>query len=211
VTEVIILFDWSDVVECWLNRQTFCGGNADTRRYHAFNMSLYCHDVNSHVVCRRTNVNSVTDVASDQTPLTKPGLYRINYHLIGRNSRWPEIGPPGVSGGVSRVLSSIVCMNKKLSRRTQRPLGIYTIIKTTSVCGGSSVGDRLAPHGKQIWTSADSTGGFDWGRSVVMAALCNRTGHYIFALWFLLSSFFPRLISAVADWMSAILPHMVWP
>jgi len=22
---------------------------------------------------------------------------------------------------------------------------------------------------------------------------------------------FPRLISAVADWMSAILPHMVWP
>ena len=32
-----------------------------------------------------------------------------------------------------------------------------------------------------------------------------------FALWFLLSSFFPRLISAVADWMSAIFPHMVWP
>jgi len=23
--------------------------------------------------------------------------------------------------------------------------------------------------------------------------------------------FFPRLISAVADWMSAILPHMMWP
>jgi len=45
-----------------------------------------------------------------------------------------------------------------------------------------------------------------------MAALCNRAGHYIFALWFLLSSiFFPRLISAVADWMSTILPHMVWP
>ena len=29
---------------------------------------------------------------------------------------------------------------------------------------------------------------------------------------FLLSSFFiPRLISAVGDWMSTILPHMVWP
>jgi len=24
------------------------------------------------------------------------------------------------------------------------------------------------------------------------------------------SFFFPRLISAVGDWMSAILPHMVW-
>jgi len=26
-----------------------------------------------------------------------------------------------------------------------------------------------------------------------------------------LSIFFPRLISAVADWMSTILPHVVWP
>jgi len=43
-----------------------------------------------------------------------------------------------------------------------------------------------------------------------MVALWNRADHYIFALWFLLS-FFPRLISAIADWMSAILPHMVWP
>jgi len=43
-----------------------------------------------------------------------------------------------------------------------------------------------------------------------MAALWNRTGHYVFALWFLLSSsiFFPRLISAIADWMFAILPHI---
>jgi len=49
-----------------------------------------------------------------------------------------------------------------------------------------------------------------------MAALRSRCGHYIFILWFLLSFFlssisFPRLISAVADWMSTILPHMVWP
>jgi len=29
--------------------------------------------------------------------------------------------------------------------------------------------------------------------------------------FFFLSSFFPRLISTVADWMSTILPHMVWP
>jgi len=47
---------------------------------------------------------------------------------------------------------------------------------------------------------------------IIMAALRSRCGHYIFALWFLLSSIFfiPRLISAVADWMSIILPHMVW-
>jgi len=47
-----------------------------------------------------------------------------------------------------------------------------------------------------------------------MATLYNRAGHYIFALWFPSSSFFylfPRLISEAADWMSIILPHMVWP
>ena len=48
--------------------------------------------------------------------------------------------------------------------------------------------------------------------NVIVAALCrpNRAGHYVFALWFL-SSFFPRLISAVRDWMFTILPHTVWP
>ena len=48
---------------------------------------------------------------------------------------------------------------------------------------------------------------------IVMAALYVIGGHYIFVVGFLLSSFFffPRLISAVADWMSTILRHMVWP
>jgi len=44
-----------------------------------------------------------------------------------------------------------------------------------------------------------------------MAALCNRAGHIYFHP--VVSSsffFFPRLISAVGDWMSTILLHMVW-
>jgi len=45
---------------------------------------------------------------------------------------------------------------------------------------------------------------------IIMAALRSRCGHHIFAMWFL-SVFFPRLISAVADWMSTILLHIVWP
>jgi len=47
---------------------------------------------------------------------------------------------------------------------------------------------------------------------IIMVALWNRADHYIFILSFVLLFllFFPRLISA-ADWMSAILPHMVWP
>jgi len=39
-----------------------------------------------------------------------------------------------------------------------------------------------------------------------MATLWIRAGHYIFAVWFLsFFLFFPRLISAAADWMSTIL------
>jgi len=47
----------------------------------------------------------------------------------------------------------------------------------------------------------------------IMAATRSRHGHYIFALWFgfFFLLFFPHLISAVADWMSTILSHMVWP
>jgi len=48
---------------------------------------------------------------------------------------------------------------------------------------------------------------------LIMVALCNRADHYIFfpviSIFFL--SFFSRLISAVGDWMSTILPHIVWP
>jgi len=49
---------------------------------------------------------------------------------------------------------------------------------------------------------------------VVMVAQCNRADHYIFILFysfFFFLSFFPRLISAVGDWMFTILWHMVWP
>jgi len=48
-----------------------------------------------------------------------------------------------------------------------------------------------------------------------MVVLWHRADNYIFILSFVLSSsfslFFPRLISAAADWMSAIFPHRVWP
>jgi len=52
-------------------------------------------------------------------------------------------------------------------------------------------------------------------RKLFMVTLWNRVDHYIFTLWFLLllllSFFFPCVISTIADWISAILPHMVWP
>ena len=49
--------------------------------------------------------------------------------------------------------------------------------------------------------------------AVFMAALHSRCGHYISGRWFypFSSIFFSRLISAVGNWMSTILPHMMWP
>ena len=47
----------------------------------------------------------------------------------------------------------------------------------------------------------------DVGLGLIVAALRSRCGHYIFVVWFLLlllSSFFPRLISAVAERISTI-------
>jgi len=50
---------------------------------------------------------------------------------------------------------------------------------------------------------------------MIIVALWNREDHYILILLFVLLPsfflFFHRLISAVAEWMSAILAHMVWP
>jgi len=42
----------------------------------------------------------------------------------------------------------------------------------------------------------------EWGRPYIFSCC---------GLFFFLLLFFPRLMSAAADWMSAILPHMVWP
>jgi len=47
-------------------------------------------------------------------------------------------------------------------------------------------------------------------KHLVMVALWYRADHILsFVLSFFF--FFSRIISAVRDWMSAILPHMVWP
>jgi len=48
-------------------------------------------------------------------------------------------------------------------------------------------------------------------RILIMAALWNRAIIFLPCCFFLSSIFFPRLISAAADRMSTILPHMVWP
>ena len=45
----------------------------------------------------------------------------------------------------------------------------------------------------------------------IVALFPDTVNDFIHAVVCSSSSSFPRLISATADWMSAILPHMVWP
>jgi len=73
-------------------------------------------------------------------------------------------------------------------------------------------------EGATVWNFSDFGAAIPLWR-LIMAALRSTCGHYIFVLFlsffflsFFLSFFyFPRLISAVADWMSTIILHMVWP
>ena len=82
---------------------------------------------------------------------------------------------------------------------------------------GSAVGVRHHNKNDVTMTIAGLWRCGDWRHvatgcaALIYGALCNRETIYIFMLLFVLLYFFPRLISAAADWMSAILPHMVWP
>jgi len=126
----------------------------------------------------------------------------------------PTIGP--LAAEIGLPVWGTPCKFQRLSR-----LGSVTARQSTSERQPNFVAlNRGRPS---RWASAHVP---------VMAALRSRCGHYILScfLWspygigqaiiflpcsFCLSSifflFFPRLISAVADWMSAILAYMVWP
>ena len=79
-----------------------------------------------------------------------------------------------------------------------------------------SVTARYSSTGRHLY-SAGRPSRWALAHILFMVALCNRADHYIFALWFLsiffffFLLFFPRLISAVGDWISTILLHMAWP
>ena len=60
---------------------------------------------------------------------------------------------------------------------------------------------RTVPYSSLMNVTSECKSLISWFIGLCMAALCNRAGHI----------FFPRLISAVGEWMSTILPHMVWP
>ena len=102
--------------------------------------------------------------------------------------------------------ASLCCHGKQAVKRVLLVRRIYSLSMTTTWCLFMAVQCNRAGQAIYIFIL-----------SFVMTALCNR-GAIIFlpcsffpSFFHLLSSFFPRLISAVGDWMSTILLHMAWP
>ena len=72
------------------------------------------------------------------------------------------------------------------------------------------------PHVVYVYTALNEHSNFIYGVVILWSPYVIGR-QYIFSccglffFFFFFFFFFPRLISAAADWMSAILPHMVWP
>jgi len=93
---------------------------------------------------------------------------------------------------------------------------LAALLHGTLVVGVSQTLRRGTDGATYIWQGGHHVGHWPTFLVFFMVALCNRAGNYVFALWFLSSFFFylfffPHLISAAADWMSTILPHMMLP
>ena len=62
-----------------------------------------------------------------------------------------------------------------------------------------------ASAARRWWHCANYGRPMEYGRPLYFSPVVSSI------FFFFLLLFFPRLISAAVDWMSAILPHMVWP
>ena len=115
-------------------------------------------------------------------------------------------------------LTSVSLCGKRHSFKTAN-ITIISVILTTeasfSIYGRPvwAPGTRACSVSRPEDVRSDQNQGPSKKALAFYGALRSRCGHYILQLWFyLLACFlFPGLFSAVADWMSTILPHMMWP
>jgi len=103
------------------------------------------------------------------------------------------------------------CSPRRQTRRSCVHLNRESVVQTFSKFIGINTNDSLKyPHNCHLalrfllcllWSS------FGIGQAIIFSSC----GLFLSSSIFYLLSFFPRLISAAAHWMSTILPHLVWP
>jgi len=108
--------------------------------------------------------------------------FKIEWHI------WKyELQPPHLIN-----LTTLPCENRKTENVTLQ----WDVTKQNWITNHSYIGIDHCHHALNL---------------LVMVALWNRADHYIFKLCFFFFYLFSLPISAAADWMSAILLHMMWP
>jgi len=161
---------------------------------------------------------------------SKTGRVRIRLWLVARHDRSWICNAPRNNIYIRRMPSALRLQWEAAKDSTVRyhtdkscARGSYYIFRWSGVYNCirfiSAFCNLLTRSPRSLMGNMLATGlrgaGFASGCNFVffMVDLWNRADHYIFcpvvSSFFLL--FFPRLISAVGDWMSTILPHMVWP
>ena len=144
----------------------------------------------------------------DQDGTWYRGRYRLRRHCVrwgphGKGHSSPHFSAHVCCGQTVAHLSNcwaVVCITR---RKMHYRFSMVTLVSTKHCLCFQGIMSMLCLH---VFTVVKL--------SIIMVALCNRETIYIFILWFLSSIFllfFPRLISAVGDWMSTILLHMAWP
>jgi len=101
------------------------------------------------------------------------------------------------------VLEGEPAPQKKGTAPTQFSAHVYIHSSVKDACK-----QHCPPRCRYMCTGAELTtfGVLLWPPCVADADIIVSSRFFL-----LLSSFFPRLISVVAGWMSTVLPHMVWP
>ena len=138
-----------------------------------------------------------------------------SWKVAGNNPRrfhpLPKFGsiPRSLAGisprPVCRAISAILCDKNSGQQNRSRSECLTGIQQQFAVCCSS----RNSWRNLARYSATNILNNY-----IIKVALCNRADHYIFALWYVsifFIFFFRRLISVAADWMSTILPHVMWP
>ena len=94
-------------------------------------------------------------------------------------------------------------MSASATQGCHKQAAARNLVFVSSLIDRNPISFRSQTVQREVYVSANRT--FLWSPYVIGQTIIFSCCSFFYL------SFFPRLISAVEDWMSTILPHMVWP